>query len=438
MTCRVSPGQAGFALASGRVLHASPSREGSGCSAAGVAGDDVAGDIGQPQVTCISIGAQPHECIPDAGGRAAPVSSAGGLVDLGPAKCQVRGLATGAAHLRREVAPPPWSWASSSSTVAVSAKKISASPSWKAVSGPGRPRYRPSTPAMRIAPASAAGTQRSPPPPPGRAASAKTGQRRSGFPCRPDPRPAPGRLSAAASRHVALPQGQMKLGASCSLTSSVTLHQVTCASRTARGTQLHAPVTPNRSHSRRAHIRGRHLGRRGRHGLETRPGPRPCPAWLPASSAQPAQQIWRLGSGPAAFRGQPDRELRATSRMGYTGPSARAVRRVIALPPPPACCRGLPCSAPQGFAFLTAQRRGRGQRILLSRRGHRHGLLRRERPALPTASSTLAWTENSPARRVTARTRSTRCCGAASSRSPRRAGRACGLRAQAPPRRRSR
>ncbi|MFI5067167.1 MAG: hypothetical protein ACHP9Z_24735 [Streptosporangiales bacterium] len=34
--------------------------------------------------------------------------------------------------------------------MAVSAK-ISASPSWKAVSGPGRSRYRPSTPA-RIAP----------------------------------------------------------------------------------------------------------------------------------------------------------------------------------------------------------------------------------------------------------------------------------------------
>ena len=109
------------------------------------AGGDVAGDIGQPQITCISIGAQPHECIPDAG-AGLPGEHPAGLVDLGPAKCQVRGLATGAGQCR-EVAPR---LVPGSGKVAVSAK-ISASPSWKAVSGPGRSRYRPSTPA-RIAP----------------------------------------------------------------------------------------------------------------------------------------------------------------------------------------------------------------------------------------------------------------------------------------------
>ena len=63
------------------------------------AGHDVAGGIGQPQITCISIGAQPHECIPDAG-AGLPGEHPAGLVDLGPAKCQVRGLATGAGQCR--------------------------------------------------------------------------------------------------------------------------------------------------------------------------------------------------------------------------------------------------------------------------------------------------------------------------------------------------
>jgi hypothetical protein len=47
---------------------------------------------------------------------------------------------------------------------------------------------------------------------------------------------------------------------------------------------------------------------------------------------------------------------------------------------------------------------------LLSRRGTGTAS-RRQRPVLSAASSTLAWTDNSPARRVTARTRSTRRCG---------------------------
>ena len=63
------------------------------------AGNDVAGDIGQPQITCISIGAQPHECIPEAGAELLGEHPAG-LVDLGPAQCQVRGLATGAGQCR--------------------------------------------------------------------------------------------------------------------------------------------------------------------------------------------------------------------------------------------------------------------------------------------------------------------------------------------------
>ena len=111
------------------------------------AGHDVAGDIGQPQITCISIGAQPHECIPDAGAEL-PGEHPAGLVDPGPEQCQVRGLATGAGQCR-EVAPRLVPGVEQQK-VAVSAK-ISASPNWKAVSGRGRSRYRPSTPA-RIAP----------------------------------------------------------------------------------------------------------------------------------------------------------------------------------------------------------------------------------------------------------------------------------------------
>ena len=111
------------------------------------AGDNVADGIGQPQIIEISIGAQPHECVPEAGAELLG-EHPGGLVDLGPVQCQVRGLATGPARAKRS--PPAWSRASSSRTVAVSAK-ISASPGGNAVSGPGRSRYRPSTPA-RIAP----------------------------------------------------------------------------------------------------------------------------------------------------------------------------------------------------------------------------------------------------------------------------------------------
>ena len=112
------------------------------------AGHDVAGDIGQPQITCISIGAQPDERIPDAGAELLG-EHPGGLVDLGPAQCQVRGLATGAGRCR-EVVAPRLVLGAGSSKVAVSAK-ISASPSWNAVSGPGRSRYKPSIP-VRIAP----------------------------------------------------------------------------------------------------------------------------------------------------------------------------------------------------------------------------------------------------------------------------------------------
>ena len=67
------------------------------------AGDDVAGDIGQPQIIGISRGAQPHECVPDAGAELLG-EHPGGLVDLGPVQCQVCGLATGAGQCQ-EVAP---------------------------------------------------------------------------------------------------------------------------------------------------------------------------------------------------------------------------------------------------------------------------------------------------------------------------------------------
>ena len=108
-----------------------------------------------------------------------------------------------------------------------------------------------------------------------------------------------------------------------------------------------------------------------------------------------------------------------------TGPSAR-LRTVIALPPLRPAAAGY--RAPLPRACVPDRTAGRGQRILPGRHGT-GTVSRRERPALPAASSTLAWTENSPARRVIATTRSTRCCGAASSRSP-PACRAC-LRARA-------
>jgi hypothetical protein len=97
-----------------------------------------------------------------------------------------------------------------------------------------------------------------------------------------------------------------------------------------------------------------------------------------------------------------------------TGPSVR-LRRVIALPPLRPAVAGY--RAPLPRACAPDRTAGHGQRILLGRHGTGTAS-RRERPALPAASSTLAWTENSPARRVIATTRSTRCCGAASSRSP--------------------
>ena len=97
-----------------------------------------------------------------------------------------------------------------------------------------------------------------------------------------------------------------------------------------------------------------------------------------------------------------------------TGPSVR-LRGVIALPLLRPAVAGY--RAPLPRACVPDRTAGRGQRVLPGRHGTGTAS-RRERPALPAASSTLAWTENSPARRVIATTRSTRCCGAASSRSP--------------------
>ena len=90
--------------------------------------------------------------------------------------------------------------------------------------------------------------------------------------------------------------------------SASTIRRVTRL-RTARGTQPRAGDL-NRSHSRRAHIRGRHPAAAAG-GLETRPGPRPCPACY-LSSAQPAQRIGRLDPARPP-RGQP------TGNPGHPG-----------------------------------------------------------------------------------------------------------------------
>ena len=97
-----------------------------------------------------------------------------------------------------------------------------------------------------------------------------------------------------------------------------------------------------------------------------------------------------------------------------TGPSVR-LRRVIALPPLRPAVAGY--RAPLPRAGVPDRTAGRGQRILLSRPAT-GAAIRRERSALPVASSTLAWTEKTSIRRVRVRSRSTCCCGAASSRSP--------------------
>ena len=296
------------------------------------AGHDVAGDIGQPQITCISLGAQPHECIPDAG-AGLPGEHPAGLVDLGPAQCQVRGLATRAGQ-SREVAPG-WSWAPGSSTVAASAK-ISASPSWKAVSGPGRSRYRPSTPgADRPDPQREREDRRRPrltcrqredrPAAPGFPAGQIRGQHRAA------------RGSGLQAR--ALPQGQVKLGELLADLISHP-HQVT-RPRAARGTQPRAG-DPNRSHSRRAHIRGRHPA-------AAAGGRRRDQAPDPARPATSHPRSQRSGSSgwirPGRLAGSRP-GTRATQDGHWPFCAAAEGDRA---PAPPACCRGLPCSAPQGL-----------------------------------------------------------------------------------------
>jgi hypothetical protein len=123
-------------------------------------------------------------------------------------------------------------------------------------------------------------------------------------------------------------------------------HQVT-RFRTARGTQPRAGDL-NRSHSRRAHIRGRHPA-------AAAGGLRRDQAPDPARPATPHPRSQRSGSGqpePARPpRGQPDRKP-GPPGMG-TGPCAR-LRKMIALPPGPAGAVSVPRSP--GLAFLTAGR----------------------------------------------------------------------------------
>src|SRR5229473_6927170 len=56
------------------------------------AGKDVAGNVGQPQIIDVSVGAQADECLSDADAELLG-EHPGGLVDLGPVQGQVRVLA---------------------------------------------------------------------------------------------------------------------------------------------------------------------------------------------------------------------------------------------------------------------------------------------------------------------------------------------------------
>ena len=98
MIRRGSPGQAAPALASGRGASRLTVPGGVRVQPQ-AAGHDVAGDIGQPQIITVSIGAQPSERIRDANPELLG-EHPGGPVDLGPAQRQVRGLATGAGQCR--------------------------------------------------------------------------------------------------------------------------------------------------------------------------------------------------------------------------------------------------------------------------------------------------------------------------------------------------
>ena len=135
--------------------------------------------------------------------------------------------------------------------VAVSAK-TSASPSWEPLSGPGRSRYRPSTPA-RTAP-TVSGSAKTAAAPARQAAGANAGQRD------PDSGPARSEASAGppeadASKQGPFPEGQLQLG---ELPADLVghLHQVTRLPGP-RGAQPGAG-DPGPGNRRRAHVRGRH------------------------------------------------------------------------------------------------------------------------------------------------------------------------------------
>ena len=313
------------------------------------AGHDVAGDIGQPQITCISIGAQPHECIPDAGAELLG-EHPGGLVDLGPARCQVRGLATGRPVPRGRSPPGPGRRAAARWRYRRRSARRRAGRRSAGLAAPGTgPAPR------RGSPRSAAGRRRSPPPPPD-GPPARRPASGAGIPAgqiRGQHRAARGRGIQAR----ALPQGQVKFGELLADLISDP-HQVTRL-RTACGTQARAGDL-NRSHSRRAHIRGRHPA-------ATAGGLRRDQAPDPARPATCHPRRQRSGSGSWIRPGR----LAASGRkpgpptMG-TGPSVR-LRRVIALPPLRPAVAGY--RAPLPRACVPDRTAGRGQRILLGRPG---------------------------------------------------------------------
>ena len=256
----------------------------------------------------------------------------GGLVDLGPAQCQVRGLATGAGQCR-EVAPRLVLGVEQQQGGGIGEDQRIAEleggqlawplPVQAQHPGADRPDLQREREDRRR-PRLTCRQREDRPAAPGFPAGQIRGQHRAA------------RGSGIQAR--ALPRGQMKFGELLADLISHP-HQVTRL-RTARGTQPRASDL-NRSHSRRAHIRGRHPAAAAG-GLRRDQAPDPA---RPAT-CHPRSQ--RSGSGgwirPGRLAGSRP-ETRATQDGHWPFCAAAEGDRA---PAPPACCRGLPCSAPQG------------------------------------------------------------------------------------------
>ena len=244
----------------------------------------------------------------------------GGLVDLGPVQCQVRGLPVQG----RPVPPgrPPPESGRRAAARSRHRRRSARHRAGRPVSGPGRSRYRPSTPA-RIAPIRSGNAKIA-------AGADLTCRQREDRPAAPDGfrvSQVRGQDRAARGRDIearALAQGQLKLG---ELLADLIGH---AASRDPpRHRARHSPtrrLSSTAATADRAHIGDRHPAAAARRPA-TPPGPRPCPAATCHPRTRPRMEPARAAATPAAIT-RHEYAMALPSRCARCSPQARAHRSV--------------------------------------------------------------------------------------------------------------